>query len=135
MMFNKFLPLWCLGILIFMNTELTAQKRKVKTEVETISDQNLSSLQDSMFPGLKWRNIGPFRGGRATTVCGVIQDPFTYYFGSTGGGVWKTTDAGASWRNISDRYFKTGSVGAIAVSPSDPNVIYVGMGEAPIRVS
>lgn len=92
-----------------------------------------TTVADSLFPGLRWRNIGPFRGGRVTAVCGVIQDPYTFYFGSTGGGVWKTTDGGDSWRNISDGYFKTGSVGAIAVAPSDPNVIYVGMGESPVR--
>lgn len=81
------------------------------------------------FEPLKFRNIGPFRGGRSVTSSGVIGDPLTYYMGITGGGVWKTTDAGQSWHNISDGYFKTGSVGAIAVSASHPNVIYVGMGE------
>ncbi|HQT94182.1 MAG TPA: hypothetical protein PK435_06090 [Thermoanaerobaculaceae bacterium] len=83
--------------------------------------------------GLEFRCIGPYRGGRVTAVAGVRHDPLTYYFGGTGGGVWKTTDAGASWQNVSDGYFKTGSVGAIAVSESDPNVVYAGMGESPIR--
>ena len=81
---------------------------------------------------LEWRSVGPARGGRATTCCGVPGDPLTYYMGATGGGVWKTENAGLSWRPISDAPggdFKTGSVGAIAVAPSDPNVIYVGMGE------
>jgi photosystem II stability/assembly factor-like uncharacterized protein len=85
------------------------------------------------FGGMDFRCIGPYRGGRVTAVAGVRHDPLTYYFGGTGGGVWKTTDAGASWRPVSDREFKTGSVGAIAVSESDPNVVYVGMGESPIR--
>ena len=85
------------------------------------------------FAGMEFRCIGPYRGGRVTAVTGVRHDPLTYYFGGTGGGVWKTTDAGASWQNVSDKYFKTGSVGAIAVSESDPNVVYVGMGESPIR--
>ncbi len=108
----------------------------VDAQNEPLYRRTSSSAQvfdDSLFHGMKWRNIGPFRGGRSTTVCGVVQDPFTFYFGSTGGGVWKSSDGGASWRNISDGYFKTGSVGAIAVAPSDPNVIYVGMGEAPVR--
>jgi len=87
----------------------------------------------SMYQAMEWRNIGPYRGGRATTVAGLQHDIFTYYMGTTGGGVWRTTDGGDSWHNISDKFFKTGSVGAIAVSESDPNVIYVGMGEAPIR--
>jgi photosystem II stability/assembly factor-like uncharacterized protein len=82
---------------------------------------------------LKYRNIGPFRGGRAVAVAGVASQPFTYYFGATGGGIWKTTDSGASWLPISDGQLKSGSVGAIAVSESDPNVIYSGMGEACVR--
>lgn len=87
----------------------------------------------ALYNALEWRNIGPFRGGRATAVAGVVQEPLTYYMGATGGGVWKTDDAGKNWRNISDGFFNTGSVGAIAVSESDPNVVYVGMGEAPVR--
>jgi len=75
---------------------------------------------------LKYRNIGPFRGGRSVAASGVKGDPMTYYMGITGGGVWKTEDAGQFWTNISDGYFKTGSVGAVAVSESDPNVVYVG---------
>lgn len=78
---------------------------------------------------LKYRNIGPFRGGRSVSASGVTGDPLTYYMGTTGGGVWKTTDAGQRWENISDGYFTTGSVGAVAVSESHPNVVYVGMGE------
>ena len=82
---------------------------------------------------LNWRNIGPFRGGRSLIAVGVPSQPLTYYFGSTGGGVWKTIDGGLEWSNVSDGYFKTGSVGALAVSDSDPNVIYAGMGESDIR--
>ena len=83
---------------------------------------------------LQYRNIGPARGGRVTAVAGVPSQPNVYYFGATGGGVWKTTDAGANWEPITDgRVFGTGSVGAIGVSESDPNVVYVGMGESPIR--
>lgn len=78
---------------------------------------------------VKFRNIGPFRGGRSTGSSGVPGDPLTYYMGTTGGGLWKTTDAGQQWTNISDGYFKTGSVGAVTVSESHPNVVYVGMGE------
>ena len=81
----------------------------------------------------QYRQIGPFRGGRVTAVAGVPNQPKIYYFGATGGGVWKTTDAGVNWLPVSDEFFKTGSVGAIEVSLSDPNVIYVGMGESPVR--
>ena len=82
---------------------------------------------------LAYREIGPFRGGRSVAVAGHDAQPYTYYVGYTGGGVYKTIDGGNSWSNISDDDFKTGSVGAIDVADSDPNVIYVGMGETDIR--
>ena len=82
---------------------------------------------------LSWRCLGPYRGGRVVAVAGDAKDRLVHYFGSTGGGVWKTTDGGAYWKNVSDGYFQRASVGAIAVSESDPNVVYVGMGEATIR--
>jgi photosystem II stability/assembly factor-like uncharacterized protein len=82
---------------------------------------------------MEWRNIGPFRGGRSVAVAGVVTDPLTYYFGGVGSGVWKTTDAGLSWSNVSDSTFGTSSVGAITVADSDPNVVYVGMGEHAVR--
>jgi photosystem II stability/assembly factor-like uncharacterized protein len=82
---------------------------------------------------LRWRSVGPYRGGRVTAVAGIASQPMIYYMGSTGGGVWKTEDAGISWHNVSDGFFHTGSVGAVAVSQSQPNVVYVGMGEACLR--
>lgn len=85
------------------------------------------------FKPVKWRCIGPFRGGRSNCATGVPGNPMVYYQGTTGGGVWKTEDMGLSWKNISDGYFKTGSVGAVAVADSDPNIVYVGMGEHAIR--
>ena len=86
-----------------------------------------------LLDGLRWRLVGPFRGGRSVAVAGHPADRLTFYFGSTGGGVWKTTDAGQSWRNDSDGFFRRASVGALAVSEADPNVIYAGMGEACLR--
>jgi len=88
---------------------------------------------NAFFKPVKWRSIGPFRGGRSNASTGVVGDPKTYYMGTTGGGLWKTDDMGLSWRNVSDGFFKTGSVGAVAVAESDPNVVYVGMGEHAIR--
>lgn len=126
----KTLRLFCLAVLAlaFISFDGQAQRRGRKAK----KPEGLS-YDTALYNAMSWRNIGPFRGGRATAVAGVVQDPLTYYMGATGGGVWKTDDAGKTWRNISDGFFKTGSVGAIAVSESDPNVIYVGMGEAPVR--
>ncbi|MFS4416164.1 WD40/YVTN/BNR-like repeat-containing protein [Maribacter sp. 2307ULW6-5] len=81
------------------------------------------------FSAVKYRNIGPFRGGRSVCASGVVGDPMTYYMGTTGGGLWKTENAGEQWDNISDGYFELGSVGAVAVSRSNPNIVFVGMGE------
>jgi photosystem II stability/assembly factor-like uncharacterized protein len=105
-----------------------SQKRKKSnsTETEFVYDEKY-------YDALRWRNIGPFRGGRATTATGVVGQPQVYYFGATGGGVWKTTDAGHRWENVSDGFFKTGSIGAVAVAEADPNVVYAGTGEAPVR--
>jgi photosystem II stability/assembly factor-like uncharacterized protein len=82
---------------------------------------------------LKWRSIGPYRGGRSISATGSSKRPLEYYFGAAGGGLWKTTDAGQSWKPVSDGFFQTSSVGAVAVAPSDPDVVYVGMGEAQLR--
>ena len=85
------------------------------------------------FQAMEWRLVGPFRGGRVTAVAGHPDRPHTFYMGATGGGVWKTTNAGEAWHNVSDGFFNTGTIGAVAVAPSDPDVIYVGTGESPIR--
>jgi len=90
------------------------------------------TVDEKLLQALEYRNIGPFRGGRATTVAGVPGDQTTYYIGTVGG-VWKTTDGGTNWSAISDKDFKTASVGAIAVAPSNPNIVVVGMGESPYR--
>ncbi len=99
----------------------------------TLTAQVPDSIPQGFDQGLRWRNIGPFRGGRSVAITGVPGNNQRYYMGSTGGGIWKTDDAGLSWTNISDGQLASGSVGAIAVAPSDPNVLYVGMGEHPVR--
>ncbi len=90
---------------------------------------------NSYFKPLKFRNIGPFRGGRSVAVSGVTGNTLKYYMGTAGGGLWETEDAGQRWKNISDGFFKTASVGAVAVSESNPHIIYVGMGEHAVRSS
>ncbi|MGY8985264.1 MAG: WD40/YVTN/BNR-like repeat-containing protein [Sphingomonadales bacterium] len=92
-----------------------------------------ADVGEEQLEALEYRNIGPFRGGRSTAGTGVIGDNNTYYFGGTGSGVWKTTNRGITWDNISDGSFGVGSIGAIAVSASDPNVVIVGTGAAPVR--
>src|SRR5437762_4545854 len=87
----------------------------------------------SLYRGLVWREVVPFRDGRVTTVAGSAAQPLVYYMGGTGGGVWKTVDGGLTWQPVSGKFFTAGSVGALAVAPSDPNVVYAGTGESPLR--
>jgi photosystem II stability/assembly factor-like uncharacterized protein len=91
------------------------------------------TVDPSLLAGLRWRSIGPARGGRSQAVAGSAKRPMEYYFGATGGGVWKTTDGGINWRSVSDPFLNTSSVGAIAVSESNPDVVYAGMGETELR--
>src|SRR2546423_7893846 len=113
------------------------EKDSVNPQVKSSSNTEFSELQPAIDPtllhSLEWRLIGPFRGGRVVAVAGDPVHSLVFYFGSTGGGVWKTTDGGLIWENVSDGFFKRASVGAIAVANTDPNVLYVGMGETTIR--
>ncbi len=113
----------CFIILVSLTAGLAAQ---------TTKDTSSSNL-NNYFKEVKWRSIGPFRGGRSVTATGVPGNINTYYMGTTGGGLWKTDDMGITWNNISDGFFKTGSVGAVTVAESDPNIVYVGMGEHAVR--
>lgn len=121
---NKYFIFLTFAFLTFTVTE--AQKKT------NIPPKNTVSFNDKLFNGMEWRNIGPFRGGRSAAVTGVPGKPNLFYFGSTGGGIWKTTDAGNTWQNISDGFFG-GSIGSVAVSEWDNNVIYAGGGEVTVR--
>ncbi|MCA0933135.1 glycosyl hydrolase [Lutimonas saemankumensis] len=112
---------------LFMIIPIQAQRKKQKK-----SNAQASLYDESLYKGLEYRLIGPFRGGRSAAVTGVPGEENLFYFGSTGGGIWKTTDGGRTWENISDGYFG-GSIGSIAVSESDNNVMYVGGGEKTVR--
>lgn len=120
----NFLSLFLFIVVFFMCSGFSLQAQ---------ASQQVKGFDQNMYQAMRWRSIGPFRGGRVTAVAGIPGLRLTYYFGATGGGVWKSEDGGLNWTNISDGFLKTGSVGAIAVSEWDPNVVYVGMGEAPIR--
>ncbi len=110
----------------FVFSSVAAVAQKKTTPSTTVS------FDQSLYSGIKWREVGPYRGGRSSTVTGVPGNPNLYYFGTVGGGVWRTKDAGQSYENITDKYFG-GTIGAVAVAESDPNVIYVGEGEQTLR--
>src|SRR5947209_8194343 len=93
----------------------------------------LTSVDSSWLNLLRWRMVGPSRGGRVTAVAGDPVNKQVFYQGATGGGIWKTDDGGINWRNVSDGFVSTGSVGALAVAASNPNIVYAGMGEACVR--
>ncbi|MEX2271050.1 MAG: hypothetical protein WD690_06245 [Vicinamibacterales bacterium] len=112
-------------------TSAGAQEPKTGTGLIFTNSEKMRPVP--IFNGLRWRSIGPYRGGRVTAVAGHRSHPHTFYMGATGGGVWKTTNAGHSWTNVSDGFFETASIGAIEVAESDPKVIYVGTGSAAIR--
>ena len=114
---------------LLLTAPLTAQTRVAATRTAPVAPD--STYRE--VAALTWRNIGPSRGGRANAAAGIPGQPLTYFAGYTGGGLWRTDDAGINWRNISDGFFKTSSIGAIAVAPSDANVLYVGTGEHAIR--
>ena len=118
-------------ILMAMVSQWTFAQRKAKP-VTTAAPAPITQYDQKLFDAIQWREVGPFRGGRSATVTGVPGKPDLYYFGATGGGVWRTTDAGETWENISDGFFG-GSIGSVSVSESDPNVIYVGGGENTVR--
>src|ERR1700682_4363921 len=145
---------WMLGLVVFFlvafagtsssQTKPERQSKAVKptqsapTNGAPTAEQNASGdsestrPEDRPFKGMKYRLIGPFRGGRSLTAAGVPGDPTTYYFGATGGGVWKSTDGALTWSSVFDKQ-GTGDIGSLAVANSDHNTIYVGTGEACLR--
>ena len=106
------------ALITLINTEGVAQTKK--------------PVSQDLLKSLKWRNVGPFRGGRSTAVAGHADQPLTFYFGATGGGVWKTNDGGSNWKNITDKYFG-GTIGSVALAQSDESIVYVGEGENSMR--
>ena len=90
------------------------------------------TIDSIYYSSTKYREIGPFRGGRSGAAAGSYKSKNTFYFGATGGGVWKTTDGGANWKNVSDKYFG-GTIGSVAVAPSNEAIVYVGEGENTLR--
>ena len=125
MQYRSILLIFLLSLCSFIAADSFAQRKKKGASASL-------DIDTTLYQGMQWRSIGPYRGGRSCAVTGVPGQPNLFYFGSTGGGVWRTQDGGQSWKNISDGYFG-GSIGAIAVSEYDNNVIYVGGGEKTVR--
>ena len=117
--------------LLFAAYPMTRQAQTARPPVMAVAP--VGGIDPALFGGLRWRSIGPDRGGRSIAVAGSSRRPYEYYFGTTGGGLWKTTDGGITWSPIADAYLKTSSVGAVAVAASNPDVVYVGMGEVALR--
>ena len=119
------------SVLLLMLVILVFTSNAQKKNTPTIPN-NTVSFDQTLYSGMRWREVGPFRGGRSSTATGVRGNPNLYYFGTVGGGVWKTADAGQTYEPMTDNYFG-GTVGAVAVAESDPNVIYAGEGEQTLR--
>src|SRR3954453_22148304 len=115
--------------IVFGGTHPLARAQSAPSNPPTVSE----GIDPALLTGLTWRSIGPARGGRSQAVAGSSSRPLEYYFGATGGGLWKTTDGGVTWRAVSDKFFTSSSVGAVAVSESNPDIVYVGMGETELR--
>lgn len=137
---NKRTSAYFLFVVVFLfvlfsdGGDVTAQGTAVKAApISKINAGVAAETNAAVMKSMQWRLIGPFRGGRSVAVAGHPTDKMTFYMGTTGGGVWKTIDGGESWKNVSDSFFKMGSVGAVEVSKSNPNVVYVGMGEHTLR--
>lgn len=122
-------PLTTAVALLALNQPLTAQRGRPAPQADASATGAIDSL---LLGSMRYRQIGPFRGGRSTAVAGTVSAPYLFYSGSTGGGVWRTEDAGQSWQPISDKFFG-GAIGSIDVADSDPNVIFVGTGSQDIR--
>jgi photosystem II stability/assembly factor-like uncharacterized protein len=119
----------CLLALILTVLFFAARQSTARAQAQS----SANGYDAQFFKGLRWRNIGPNRGGRSIASAGVVGRPNEYYFGATGGGLWKTTDGGDTWAPVTDGQLHSSSVGAVAVSESNPDVVYIGMGEACLR--
>jgi len=129
---RRYIVLLVVVSLAFGHAQKSDKPEKASPAALQASSQQPVQLDEKLFSAMRWRQVGPFRGGRVLAVTGVQGEPNVFYFGAAAGGVWKTTDAGANWTPIFDKE-PIASIGAIDVSASDHNIIYVGSGEACIR--
>src|SRR6266700_2476016 len=129
---SLFLLLICFLVAVLTQPLLAFSGQRTRAESQTSRATSSGPVDEKLFKAMRWRQVGPFRGGRVLAVTGVPGEPNVFYFGGASSGVWKTVDAGANWTPIFD-HESIASIGSIAVAPSDHNIIYVGSGEACIR--
>src|SRR2546427_1858662 len=122
----------CAPGLTLVKDKLKKNRNLAKPPAATQNAAAPTKNEDPLFKGMKYRAIGPFRGGRSLTAAGIPGDPTTYYFGATGGGAWKSTDGAVTWKSGFDKE-GVSSIGRLAVASPEPNIVYVGTGEACIR--
>src|SRR5437899_5960872 len=122
----------CAASVVLAQNKTERERKPAEAPAATQNAAAPTKNEDPLFKGMKYRAIGPFRGGRSLTAAGIPGDPTTYYFGATGGGVWKSTDGAVTWTSVFDKE-GVGSIGSVAVSASEPSTVYVGTGEACIR--
>ena len=129
---RKLCLLLCMAMLCSLPFSVVTAQKKSKSKTDVVIPAKEDNTDSIFYSKVKYRLVGPFRGGRSAAVTGSYKNKNTFYFGGTGGGVWKTSDGGSNWKNITDKYFG-GSIGAVAVAPSDETVLYVGEGENSLR--
>ena len=129
---RKLCLLLCMAMLCSLQFLVVSGQKKSKSKTDVVTPGKEDNTDSSFYSKVKYRLVGPFRGGRSAAVTGSYKNKNTFYFGGTGGGIWKTNDGGSNWKNITDKYFG-GSIGAVAVAPSDETVLYVGEGENSLR--
>ncbi|MEL6536570.1 MAG: glycosyl hydrolase, partial [Bacteroidota bacterium] len=131
MLTTRKLWMWVLAVVVVAGMALQPAQAQRRRGNNNAAPATLT-YDESLYNALEWRNIGPHRGGRSAAVTGVPGKPMLFYMGATGGGVWRTQNGGQTWENLSDGFFG-GSIGAVAVSEYDNNIIYVGGGEVTVR--
>src|SRR5882762_3792724 len=127
--YRAFLIVAVFGITLFTTAVNAQGPRNIDGASRFDSVEPNAAPEDEFIAGLRWRNIGPFHGGRIAAVTGAIGQPGVFYIGAPAGGLWKTTSAGVTWFPIFDQFTNVDSIGAIQVAPSDPNIVYVGTGD------